>query len=234
MGVGWVHGNNECCADSLLQLLSRAGFVEGSLATDVSGRRKACSACRAHLINHENEQLHPKQRTSTGAVASVSDAEHDAAFLQHDVHAEAIVRFFVEMFSGVRPLPVEGLHIGVFTRWDSPMLPAENNSVFVCQTLLLENGQRAPPTIVLEMYNNTGSGFTGYHYDPIFNNVGVAPESPRNPSTEACASSARSGDFSCPPPPPPHEMDRPRKRLRQKTSPSAPVEGQPAAAGASH
>ena len=80
IGTGMVHGNNECCADSLLQLLALHKYANASLSFDCVARREACRACRAHLVNNVNEELHPKQRTDVGAVADVSDAEHNRTF----------------------------------------------------------------------------------------------------------------------------------------------------------
>ena len=102
IGVGLVHGNNECCADSLLQGMARQGFVPvevgGNGREALCARREACVACRAFLIHHEDRRLHPRRRTAFGAIADASDYEHDSSFLQHDVHAEAIMRFFLRHF----------------------------------------------------------------------------------------------------------------------------------------
>jgi hypothetical protein len=166
--LGLVHNNNECCADSLLQLLAQSSFVSAHLFHDVSARRRACQLCRAHLVHHVNPQLHPQQRTSTGAIADASDAEHDAAYLQHGVHAEEIVDFFVRSFPGASSVPPEGVKLQVFTRWDSPTLPAEANSVIVGRQIWADAAELGEPSLILEMFNNSGNGFTGYHYDPIF------------------------------------------------------------------
>ena len=42
LGIGLVHGNNECCSDSLLQLLARCDLVSSHLTNDVAARRVAC------------------------------------------------------------------------------------------------------------------------------------------------------------------------------------------------
>ena len=49
MGRGLVHGENDCCADSLLQLLAYHGYVNAELSASVIAR-KAATACRAHLV----------------------------------------------------------------------------------------------------------------------------------------------------------------------------------------
>ena len=97
IGVGLVHGNNDCCADSLLQCLAFQGLVQKKLCDKsteaVQLRKKACVACRQHLIWHADVRLHPVQRTDVGTIADATDAEHHAAYLQHDTQGEAIVRF---------------------------------------------------------------------------------------------------------------------------------------------
>ena len=49
----------------------------------------------------------------------MSDAEHNSAFLQHDVHAEEIINFFINAHSGDAMVPPEVLLVKVYTRWDS-------------------------------------------------------------------------------------------------------------------
>ena len=158
-------------------------------------------------MHHEKPQLHPRQRTSTGSIANVSDAEHEAAYLQHDVHAEEITDFFVMSFPGASSIPPEGVKVQVFTRWDSPTLPAEANSVTVGREVWADAAELGEPSLVLEMFNNSGTGFTGYHYDPIF-----------EANMESGEEHAEDADSTAPPPPPPaHDAERPRKRLRRKT-----------------
>jgi len=135
---------------------------------DISARNLACAACRQYLRQHADERLHPRQRTALGTIAEASHSEHGRAFLQHDVHGEAIVRFFLETFPGARLVPAAGLLLRVYTRWDSPALPVDRNSIVVCQEPNLPASVEAPHRNVLEMYNSTGTGYTGYHYDPLF------------------------------------------------------------------
>ena len=94
IGQGLVHGNNECCADSLLQLMAGYKFVPpeigGHMRYAVNKRREACAACRFYLVNHDNPQLQPRRRDESGAVADVSKEEHASAYLPHDVHGEAM------------------------------------------------------------------------------------------------------------------------------------------------
>ena len=123
IGIGLVHGNNECCADSLLQLLAKNGYVRRSFFQDTRARQMACQAFRAHLVHHDDATLHPRQRTDTGAVVNVTDQEHNSAFLQHDVHANEMVDYFTQSYAGDAVIPPEGLILKVYTRWDSAAPP---------------------------------------------------------------------------------------------------------------
>ena len=51
-GRGQVFGHNECCADSLLQLLVAHGFLEHITLEE---RRVACAANRAALVQHPGQ-----------------------------------------------------------------------------------------------------------------------------------------------------------------------------------
>ena len=196
IGLGQVYDRNQCCADSLLQLLARRGFVVASFWDNTFSRRRACEACRQHLIHHSDPSLHPKERTSTGAVANVSDMDHDRAFLQHDVQGPEIIKFFVQTYPGARSLPAEGVIIRVYTRWDSPALPAESNSVIACRSAALAGNENPAPTVLFEMYNSTGNGFTGYHYDPVFDLSLPAPIIARDASSSANPSQPSSKPIS--------------------------------------
>ena len=78
--------------------MARQGFVPLKVAGDdreaLRARRDACAACRAFLISHEDKRLRPCHRTDLGTIADAREDEHNSAFLQHDVHAEEIMRFF--------------------------------------------------------------------------------------------------------------------------------------------
>ena len=64
LGKGALYDCNACCADALLQLLAKNGFVPSSLLADGRVRKQACMARRAFLINHEDARLHPKVRSA--------------------------------------------------------------------------------------------------------------------------------------------------------------------------
>ena len=117
-GIGAVHGHNECLADSLLQLLEAHAFLPQHLGKlSVSMRAAACRSCRGFLTSDDQEEaLRPKQRTETGAVADALPSEHNRAFLQHDVHAEPVVRFFLRYFESESSIEPQGIRILVYTR----------------------------------------------------------------------------------------------------------------------
>ena len=123
VGRGDGH-NHECLADSILQLLSFHGFVSATFLDDRDGRRRACAQCRNHLVTHVNHHLHPIVRTENGCEdKSASDEEHARAYLQHDAHAETIIRFFLaQPYATGRVMRPCGMKIRVYTRWDSPTI----------------------------------------------------------------------------------------------------------------
>ena len=100
--AGLVHGNNGSCADSILQCLAFQRLVPKELgcktAQVVQRRNEACVACRQHLVLHADVSLHPVQRTDLGTIAEATDSDHDRAYLEHDTHGEAIVRFCLQYF----------------------------------------------------------------------------------------------------------------------------------------
>ncbi len=61
----------------------------------------------------------------------------------------------------LRPLPAEGVQITVYSRLDSADIPP--SSIRVCR-----RGDAGPPDVTFHMYNLTGGGTSGYHYDPMF------------------------------------------------------------------
>ena len=210
IGIGKVHGNNDCCADSLLQLLAHHAFVPVALKADtrssINGRKEACSACRAALVSHENERLHPRARLDNGTVnLQATDEEHNGAYLQHDVHAEFVVRFFLEYFSSSTPVEPRGITVVVYTRWDSELLPPSE--------VTFGRVGEAEPTLRLEMFNNTGHGNVGVHYDPVFPCGIQAPSAPHPAPRIATAFPT-----GIPAPPAPHPVPRIARKATRKTT----------------
>ena len=150
--VGRVWGRNDCCADSLLQLL----IVHGILPEDISEpeRDAACEANRFALVHGVGEN---RPRDLRGR-------DDPSAFLEHDRHAEPTVEFFMRWFNQrlLRELPDEGIELTVYSRVDSPTLPPATRRI--CRRA--GDGRDGLP-LQVHLFNTTGSGISGFHYDPL-------------------------------------------------------------------
>jgi hypothetical protein len=152
---------NQCLADSLLQLLIRHGCLRGDIGEPT--RKEACAENRRRLVEGP-VALRPTDRCPfTGARVA---GESPGAFLQHDVHAEPTVRFFMEWFAlrgcVLRGLPAEGIQLVVRSRFDSETLPPDRMDICV------GDGSGGGEALRLDLYNVTGGGISGTHYDPLF------------------------------------------------------------------
>ena len=56
-------------------------------------RHEVCELVRKHLCGHEDARLRPRQRNELQAVMNVLEEVHARAYLEHQKHSEAIVRF---------------------------------------------------------------------------------------------------------------------------------------------
>jgi hypothetical protein len=143
---------NDCLVDSLLQDLEFHGALvgeHGSLTVDE--RRSACLAARQHLIG--TPELLPED--------PYGRPQWDA-YLQHHRHAEALVFFLLTRFlAGPSPLSDVGVTLVVHARYDTPGTPAEKLS------LCVRPGGRRGVAPELHLFNWTGGGLQGYHYDAL-------------------------------------------------------------------
>ncbi len=149
MQQGWTlfracapRGN--CLADSLLELLMHAGLVRRNV-----DRIEACCANREQL--KQTAALHP--RDSHGAPS------HDA-YLEHYLHAGPTILYFVRRYGFLEELPRRGVQVVVHARYDDVVPP---DSIIVCEG----RSQKIGPPLVFHLYNWTGQGFSGYHYDAL-------------------------------------------------------------------
>ena len=83
--------NNACLADSLLQLLMQEHVIDTPVFDNAGAENKwrcnACLAARAHLCNHTDVNLQPRQRDNYSAVMQGASAEYHAlACLEHHRH----------------------------------------------------------------------------------------------------------------------------------------------------
>lgn len=149
---------NDCLADSLLQLLVRGGFLAECTWDE---RRMACAQNRRALVDGL-EDLRPRQRDS---FTNADLGPDPRAYLQHDVHAASTVRFFMEWFGSRgkkrRELPAAGICLSVRSRFDSAVLP-------LARSVICAGRDAVGEPVEFALYNSTGSGTSGYHYDPVF------------------------------------------------------------------
>ena len=153
---------NQCLADSLLQLLIHHGLLSSDIGE--GDRREACAENRRMFVASDGP-LQPRDRDAfSGQDAGVNPQ----AFLQHDVHAAPSVCFFMEWFRSrglsVRELPAAGIVLTVHSRFDSADLPPDRHEICVGV------GRGVGGVLLFDLYNSTGTGVSGAHYDPLFPN----------------------------------------------------------------
>ncbi len=145
-GTGQVWGHNACLMDSLLQLLMFHGVVR----EDVD-RYSACKANREHL--EARPELVPRD---------VHGHEDYGGYLQHHRHAEPTLQFFIAWFAcSPEVLPAAGFRLVVHARSDDQAHPPDES------LLCVQSGRRAGPCLACHLFNHTGRGHGGYHYDPL-------------------------------------------------------------------
>ena len=137
--------------DSLLQLLIAHGVLAGDITEEE--RDTACEANRHELVHSTLPQRRPRH---------LRGRDDPRAFLEHDRHAEASVQFFLRWFAGrcVQELPDDGIELTVYSRFDSETLPAATTRI--CRR---SGTRRADLALQFCLYNTTGGGISGFHYD---------------------------------------------------------------------
>jgi len=145
--VGQVWGQNNCLADSLLQLMIARGVVPSGV-----DREAACRANREQLENTEG--LMP--RTLDGGSCP-------GGMLEHHRHAALTIRFFLAYFGlrEVEVLPSAGIKLVVHARYDDFEHPPDVD--MLCARI----GSSAAGAWEFNLFNWTGHGYSGYHYDPL-------------------------------------------------------------------
>jgi len=132
----------------------RGATINALLATGrltAEERRKACLAARQHLIGRPG--LVPRD--------PYGQPRWDA-YLQHHRHADALVSFLTTRFpAGRSPLSSAGATLVVHARYDTLLVPAER--LVVCDRPGGRRGSRPE----LHVFNWTGTGLQGYHYDAL-------------------------------------------------------------------
>jgi hypothetical protein len=133
--------NNNCLIWSLAQGLAYQGWLDFG-----SNQAQRCQNIRKKLI--ATPGLHPRE---------ANGQKNPMAFLQHHLHAKKILS---ELLG---ELPAEGIQVIVHTRWCTPQSPPE------ALTFSSSLGPEAPgggnPAVTIHLFNRTGRGTGGYHYD---------------------------------------------------------------------
>ena len=161
------HGDgagNNCLTDSLLQGLVHQKVIirPESNCRELEWRRKLCDEVRVHLCFHDDVRLRPKQRDERNAIRCVSGEEHNRAYLEHHRHAVAILTCLIDNYAE-RTLDLScGFSVTVYSRFDGDVINPENDMLVINRS-----ADATKPCVSVLLYNNTGVGTTGYHYDPI-------------------------------------------------------------------
>jgi hypothetical protein len=126
-------------------------------------RRELCREFRRTLVQHPDQATRPRVRSNTGAISLAPSTLHDGAYLQHDAHASLAVAFFLERSSEAPRSVCKCIRLRVFRRWDCSSHPPEE------ATLASRSAESdSVDDITLQLYSNSGHGYIGYHYDPVF------------------------------------------------------------------
>jgi len=150
---GEIWGESDCLIDSLLQILIALGVVAGpppSGTITETQREDACKAVRQELLQQ------PATMPRDGYGAPVWNA-----YLQHHRHAAVVIQHLVRLFPHGEGLRREGMVLVVHARYDTAELPPERLE------LLPGVGAGSGPALEMHVFNWTGQGLDGYHYDPL-------------------------------------------------------------------
>ena len=129
-------GTNSNC---LIYTLAAGLAFHGLIQFD-GDRENQCEDVRKKLIS--NPELHPREADGRRC---------HTAYLEHHRHSKAIIEFLLGS------LPPGGIEVVVHTRWCTRDSPAE--------TLHVGCNPDEKPGVTMHIYNWTGRGTRGYHYD---------------------------------------------------------------------
>ena len=175
-------GDGDCL---IWSLLSGLHHVLGNFNKDDSKQKllmhKHVKRCRAALIKlPSNDPRKPQARdlVSNAYKSTASKSEHDRSYLQFDVHAEWVLRYLLHILK--REIPRRGIRLVCFSRFDDILGGPE--TILIQQSP--ENMNENVP-LEIQIYNHTGSTYSGYHYDLVVPAVDVPPPPapPREPNS---------------------------------------------------
>ena len=158
LGIGHLHVENDCLADSLLQCLAVKGVLPKRLAGrgGVWEREGACKSCRRHLLDNSEVRVRPETETS---------------YLEEHLHGPHVVRFFVEYFQSEllsRPLEISLI---THSRFDACVQAPETPSLICAASTAVgplplftdSDGSRVQSHVFCE----SGDGHRGFHFSPV-------------------------------------------------------------------
>ena len=131
-------------------MLDAAGYIA---CTDIEDARASFHDFRVHLVRAP--RLHP---------LNANGKKDAAAYLQHNLHAGEIVRKFLEVF-GRKPLPAKGFVLHVHARYDD-MAGSPPDCIILCGPADAKS-EECGLGDHLHVFNWTGEGTGGYHYDAL-------------------------------------------------------------------
>ena len=173
--VGPVRTDGNCLIASLLEgLVYEAGLLPEEVLTNRLTYDVLCADCRHALITLPvGHELKPVLRDiETGAVRfDAADEEHDRAYLQCDLHSEFIIHFFLNRYN--MEMPAVGLRIVEYCRFDH-IRGGPSSTIYANANV----PALAANPVSLGVYNSTGDGICGYHYEPVFAQRAVPPPPP--------------------------------------------------------
>ena len=123
--------------------------------------RPANSIGRAIIFNGYSPG--PRHTCLDCVVLSFKLALFPEAYLEVDRHAEPCIRFLLHHFGAHSPLPGGGVRVVVFTRFDD-----EHRPPLTLHRLRAPDAGDGDPVLELHLYNTSGSGVWGFHYDPVY------------------------------------------------------------------
>ena len=170
--IGSVRLNGDCLIAALLEeLVYEASLLPMYVLTNQATYDALCDACRQALVALPSADVRkPRERdVVTGAVRpDVDESVHNNAYLQVDVHAEFILNFFLDRYNV--PFPNQGLRVTEFSRFDH-VLGAPASQVYGNN----DSESLADDALDVWIYNSTGAGICGYHYEPVFMKRALPP-----------------------------------------------------------
>ena len=113
-----VPGDGDCLIWSLLRCLVAAGLLPETVWSNELRRTAVVRSCRQALINHPlDNPLRPRFRDLQNHCVdgTASDVQHDAAYLQFDIHATFVMEYVLTEFEG-RRVPKSSMIRSIFSK----------------------------------------------------------------------------------------------------------------------